>query len=475
VQAVKLLVALAATALLLGGSAEPAAAGGTLTTLPDRVNPIEHQVAGPAFAGEGVAYAVPVGRSGYSVRIQRPDGTTSSQLVKAKGGGALGQGEAVADDLAASPQVVALSHEYVICGGECRYSDWQPIESAVFGGALGGSLGFRGCGNYFFPSGVDASGSEIAYLDLCADGAVVHDPTGPGAASRVFPADLFEGGDVRIAGRYLAVDTPDTGEFTRTITVYDWQSGDVVYKVKSENGGLGLASYDIADDGTLAFSGQGERGPGTFWASPQDPTAHLVAGEPGQPRIADGKIAVSWNGVYEVFALDGTKLAATSSRDRIGGFDFDGKRVAYVAQPCVVSAVVTWDLSGAPPAMPAGKCPAARAASTKGVVDLKRRRVELSVRCPARPALGCAAEWEAELNSRPAVHTRYVDAALLPGEKRTLRLGLSRKAACRLARHPATRALIDLGSFHSYSGRAAEESRKARFKLRTTGRARDCS
>jgi hypothetical protein len=167
----------------------------------------------------------------------------------------------------------------------------------------------------------------------------VHDPTRPDSSSRVFPADLFEGGDVRIAGRYLAVDTQDTGERTRTITVYDWQTGDVIYKVKSEGGGVGLVSYDIADDGTLAFGGLGERGPEIFWASPQDPTAHPVTPGSGALRIADGKIAVRGDGVFEVFALDGTKLATTSSRDSADEFDFDGQRLTYVAQPCVVSAI----------------------------------------------------------------------------------------------------------------------------------------
>src|SRR3954449_9749547 len=95
---------------LLAASAAPAAAGGTITPLPDRVHPAEHSIAGPAFAGDAIAYAVPVGRAGFSVRVQHPDGTTSSQQLAAKGTGELGEWESVGDELAASPQVIALDH-----------------------------------------------------------------------------------------------------------------------------------------------------------------------------------------------------------------------------------------------------------------------------------------------------------------------------------------------------------------------------
>ena len=476
----RLLIALASAAAIHAAAAGAAWAGGTITTLPDPVNPIEHRVAGPAFAGEAVAYAVPVGRA-YSVRIQQPGGTTTSQLVPAKGAGPLGEWESVADRLAASPQVVALSHTYVTCGDEsgCKYQEYEPIESTVFAGALGGPLDFRGCNDSTYPSGIDASGGVIAYLDACADGAVVHDPTSPESSSRVFPAVLYGDGDVRIAGRYLAVDTrPDPREAPRLlITVYDWQTGDVVYKIA---GDYGLDSFDIQDDGTLAFHVQSWTNgddSDVYWASPEDPIPHLVAHRRNavleDVRIADGKIAVGGFRAYVVFALDGTKLASTPNRDSPGEFDFDGKRLAYTDQPCMVSAVVTWDLSGAAPTMPAGSCPAARAAGSEGAVDLKRRRVALPLRCPANPQLGCAGAWEADLDSRPPAHTKYEYPALLPGEKRTVTLRLSRRTACRLARTPATRATIDLRN--NYARRPHAERGKARFKLRTTGRARGCS
>src|SRR5689334_24857633 len=100
----RLLIILGASAALAGATTGPAAAGGSITPLHDRVNPIDHAVAGPAFAGDAIAYAVPAGRAGYSVRVQQPDGSTSSQVVAAKGGGPIGDWDSVADELAASPQ-----------------------------------------------------------------------------------------------------------------------------------------------------------------------------------------------------------------------------------------------------------------------------------------------------------------------------------------------------------------------------------
>jgi hypothetical protein len=474
----RLLAGSAVVATVLGAFAPGAWAGGTITPLRDRVDPIEHEVAGPAFAGKAVAYAVPVGR-GYSVRIQQPDGTTSTHFVAAKGAGRLGEGEEVVDELAASPRVIALSHSDVTCGDEGCKPDGEPmvIENTVFAGAIGGALEFRGCSNYYaYPLEVDASGGSIAYLDPCANGAVVHDPTGPEKSSRAFPADFYAG-EARIAGRYLAVDTRgfNLGEPSTTITVYDWQSGDVVYRIA---GNFDPGRVDIQDDGTLAMRAQtGANAYEIYRPSPQDPVMHPVTGRSApfeEVRIADDKIAVGSHGAFDVFALDGAKLATSPNRDSANsfGFDFDGERLAWVDQPCMVSAVVTWDMSGKAPTLPAGRCPAARAAGSLGVVDLKRRRAALPLRCPPKPALGCAGPWYAVLDSAPPVYTKDPYSALLPGEKRTVRLGLSRAAACRLGRTPATRATIDLTNV--YGLRPRPEHGKARFKLRYIGRALGC-
>src|SRR4051794_30891307 len=181
----RLLPALGSVAALCAIAPSTAGAGGTITPLRDRVNPIEHHVAGPAFGGAAIAYAVPVGR-GYSVRIQQPDGTTSSRFVAAKGAGPLGEYEGVVDELAASPRVIALSHDDVTCGDEGCKPDQEPvpIENVVVAGALGGPLDFRGCSKEdSYPAGIDASGGVIAYLDSCANGVVVHDPISPESSS----------------------------------------------------------------------------------------------------------------------------------------------------------------------------------------------------------------------------------------------------------------------------------------------------
>jgi hypothetical protein len=471
----RLLTGLALATAFLCVSAGPAAAGGTISVLPDRVQPGLRHVAGPAFAGESIAYAVPNGRDGFTLNVRRPDGTVTSQHLDARGGGPIGDWEFEDDALAASPERIALAESLVTCHDEsgCKYKFYDSIESNVIAGPLGGPFAFRGCSNLENPA-VDASGAAIAYFDDCAGGAVVRDPTAPPeTASRVFPSYGYE--DVRIAGPYLAVDTRDEPG-TVVITVYDWRSGDEVFHV---SGAFGLTSFDVQDDGTLVFTSQdvsdGYNSSEVFWASRAHPTPHHVtrkAALMGPIRVTDGKVAVLAAKGVKVFALDGTKLAETPGGAPFAGFDFDGRRLAYVDQPCEVAAIVVWDLSGSAPGMPPGDCPAARGGGSKGVVDLSHRNLGLPLRCPARPPLGCGGYWAAQFNTKPAAQAfgKWVD--LKPGEERTIRFRFSQKTACRLVGVRSRRATIDLGA--PYYAQRHGEAGSARFKLRSVGRARGC-
>jgi hypothetical protein len=188
--------------------------------------------------------------------------------------------------------------------------------------------------------------------------------------------------------------------------------------------------------------------------------------------VADGKVALLGPTGIEVVALDGTKLAESPGGGPFSGFDFDGRRIAYVDQPCEVAAVVVWDLSGSAPAMPPGKCPAARGGGLKGVVDLRLRRVELPLRCPPAPPLGCGGYWRPQFNTKPATHGFFKWVALKPGEKRTVGFRFSKKTACGLSRAHSKRATIDLEAY--YVQRTSHEEASASFRLRRRGRARGC-
>jgi hypothetical protein len=474
-----LLTGMALATALLGVSAARAEAGGTITPLPDRLQPNLRHVAGPAFAGDAIAYAVPDARAGFDVKVRSPAGETTSQQVYTGGGGQIDTTQVELDALAASAGTVAFAETVSSCHdlSGCKYEQFDRIDTNVFAGPLGGTLEFRGCAGLWYPEGtpnVDVSGTVIAFMNSCAGGAEVRDTAGPARTPwRIFPSI----GDVRIAGRYLAVDAgaADPTADAHTLTVYDWRTGDEVFSVVNASG---PTAFDIQEDGTLAYVDAAKGEPAELaWASPQEPGKHVVAAwrENGALRVAAGKIAVRTLTAFHVFALDGTELATTPALDdsSASGFDFDGARATWVDQPCEVSALVTWDLDGVAPTLPAGACPAGAAAAPTGLVDLKRRRVELPLRCPRDPPLGCGGAWFARLNAKPGLDTQGRFAALRPGERRTVRFGISRWKTCKLARRHATRASVIADTFTYYVERGSVRT-PARFKLRYAGRARSC-
>jgi hypothetical protein len=478
----RLLTVLALATALLCLSAGPAAAGGTITPLPDDAQPGLRQVAGPAFAGDAVAYAAPNDRNGFVVNVQNPDGSVASQHVQALAGGPLGDYDYDAEALAASPQRVVFAEALTTCHDEtgCKYDDFEALEAGVFAGVPGEPLGFRGCSSDEYPR-ADASGTAIAYYDDCAGGVVVRDPLAPPqTAWRVFPAGAY--GDVRLAGSYLAVGSfagPYVGG-AANIRVYDWHSGEVAFEVADN---VGRPSFDIQDDGTLVYTTQVASGDSSdvWWASAADPAPHLIGHHtpPAPPlRVADGRVALRGRKGFEVLALDGTKLASTPAGGgavggfEFDGFDFDGRRLTHVDQPCEAAALVTWDLAGSAPALPADKCPAARAASASGLADLRHRRVDLPLRCPADPPLGCGGYWAVRFNTKKASRSRFRVVALNPGKRRTVRFRLPYTTACRLAAARSKRATIDLSA--SSVRRSAHEHGSASFRLRSLGRARGC-
>jgi hypothetical protein len=457
---------------MLGASNAPAGAGGTITPLADHVQRGEQHVVGPVFAGTGLAYALPTGRGQFGVKLL-DGGTVSTKYVVAVAGRSLRSSEIAKEGLAASGDRVAFADSVITCGDDpsCATMNYAELESRVWSGALGQELGLQGCSAFFNPA-VDVSGPMIAYVDECAGGAVVRDPAAPpGTPWRTFPAS--KDGDVRIAGPYVAVVRDDsTTPRSRVVTVYDWQTGAEAFKVHSTS--ALPPRFDIQDDGTLVFeSSDGLNTEELSRATPQDPSPHAFAqvGTTVEIRIAQGRVAARAlsNGAIRVFDLAGTELAMSTTPDSVSTFDFDGQRVAYADQPCEVVGLVTWDLAGPPPALPAGRCPRARLVGHTGTADLKRRSIKLAIRCPAVPALGCGGLWSVDLG--PAL-AGFAHVALGPGEKRTVSFGLQPADACFLSRHRTRTVSIDLGPFSPK--RAAEPGGAVKFKLRSVGRARHC-
>ena len=469
--ALALLIALGACGLTAG----PAAAVGTLTPVDAHLVAGLHHLAGPSFAGEGVAWATPRWpRFGYKVSVAA-GGEVRSRNVFALGGNPDAP-EQINEALAASPDEVAFLVNVTRCARpDCRYAIYVPVQSALFAGPLGRPLDFRQCGGADeSEQSADLEGTTLAYFNGCTGAATVRDiAADPDVPWREYPS----AGRVRIAGHYLAVNLyPGDGDFdeaSKAIAVYDLRSGDQLYKLDQVPR---VRAFDIQDDGTVAFERMIDAadGPRTYeldWASIEEPAPHPVApvGLPGEVRITGGHIAVRDGDLFRVLDLGGTELAATPAHDAIGSFDFDGHRLAFGLQPCEVTAIATWDLKGTAPGFPAGRCPRARLIGRVGVADLGRRRARVHVRCPAMPALGCSGDWFAQFpDSGHYVH--FV--ALAPGERATLRLPLLRPNVCRLARHDGGKVTIYLGA--DSTRRRAVKLHGELIVLKTVGRARGC-
>lgn len=461
------LAALVATGIAAG----PAEAGGTLTPVPGHLVATVQQLAGPAFAGSGLAWATPAPGGGYTVTVMNAGGVRKQHVFAAGN-----SGDEIREALSASADQVAFAVSVSRCADEsaCKYMQYEQVESSVYAGPIGEPLALRGCaGPVEIEQSVDVEGTVLAAFDSCSGGAKVRDLAAPSDVPwRVYPS----AGQVRIAGHYVATSLHVGGYDAdhTTVAVYDLRSGDQVYRLDPPTGPVGV---DIQDDGTLVLerpvqgSGGGPSRYELYSATPAQPTPHPVASidNAGKVRLVSGRIAVRDGDTFRVFDLAGNQLAATPASDAIGDFDFDGSRLAFGLQPCEVAAIATWDLDGQAPALPPGRCPRARLTRHTAVADLSRRTIRLEVRCPAQPALGCSGDWYARFPNEGAY---TYEVALAPGEGRTLKFRLFKRTACRLARNASERATVHLGP--DGTRRPAAAGRYQRVRVRVTGKPRGC-
>jgi hypothetical protein len=461
---------LAVSAAACGVVAAPATAGGTLTPVDGHRIAYSQGLTGPAFAGSGLAWATPArpSRGGFTVTVASGGRLTERHVPVSSG--------LVSTALAASAEEVAFAVSVSSCADEsaCKYMQYEQIESSVFAAPLGERLEFRQCSSPpEIQPAVDLEGTLLAAVDGCAGGASVRDlAAGSDEPWRVYPS----AGRARIAGHFLAVNLHSGGydDAHTTIAVYDLRSGEQAYKLDPPAGSL---AFDVQRDGAIAFE-RAVAGPGGTLAHELDmasiaqPVARRVAAldAAGDVRIASGRVAVLDGGMFRVFDLDGAPVAATSALDAVGSFDFDGDRMAFGVQPCEVAAIATWDLEGDAPALLAGRCPWARLASRVGVADLRRRTLRVEVRCPATPALGCSGGWHARFGEDGLYSSRWV--ALDPGEATTLRVRLSKRRVCALARSHGGRATVYLAPV--YTRRPAAAGHDQPLTVRVAGKPRGC-
>ena len=341
--------------------------------------PIGPEADAPVLAGGSAIYGRYTGKA-YQLVLRRQS-LRQRRHVRVPHRARIQFGEAW---LAASPNRVALSLDVL----GCRHGDCGDRFDA-FNGVFTGRLGRRvtplahSCPRHvsfdestWSAPPVDVWGDVVAYADCdravhVVDGASV-DHGGPPAADAL-----------RVAGPYLATwRSPDE------LTVSNWRTGATLFTLDE------VSLFDIDSDGTVAFTDSGDHHPPVAWASPAEPTPHvLVRALTTRPRAAGRRIAytvIELEGMsVEVRLRNGALVAAAHDPTATRAADFDGQRLSWLTQPCQQTWLVVWEGVGTVPRPPPGQCPFPRFRPGSARVDA-RGRLSVRVDCPYAQGLGCA-------------------------------------------------------------------------------------
>lgn len=164
---------------------------------------------------------------------------------------------------------------------------------------------------------------------------VVRDLSRPGAATVQLAA---AGSEVRAAGRMIAWRAAEA------FVVYDLSVGREILRLAlSALGGRSVHAWDVQADGKLAVatSATPDAPDATkiVWAAPNDPQPKVISAD--KPfrglRLVGGRLAFERGrnpSELVVRALQGVEQVVARYPDEVGGFDFDGKRVAWARSGC---------------------------------------------------------------------------------------------------------------------------------------------
>lgn len=407
---------------------------------------------GPRLAGSSIVWGVSDRRGSLEVRRAAATGTVRSVATLPA------RGVSSHFDLEASKHRVAVSQLSQECNYDCHYSGVHTVVGRVVEGPLSGPLAhLSGCSPDSFPCeahlecylqpSIDVWEHAVAAGSTCGAPALVRDHSGgSGPTDSSLPVVYA----VRMAGRYVAwPESPPAVSGTTDLVVYDRVADHEAYRLTET-----VAAFDVQEDGKVAFT-KVEQGDGHHaaiaWASQAEPTAHVIGAATGYPeiRMAADRVAVSSavapdSRDFRVLTLAGEETAHTVTEAAIGGFDFDGSRLASASRPCADALVLAWDLTKADaPAPPRGACPAATVDQARLAIG-KDRRTAVWLRCTSRRStLGCGGKLRLLARGRqsragtPAA--RYLLASVFyhvqPGNRTRLRLRLGPAATRFLALH----------------------------------------
>jgi hypothetical protein len=400
------LAALGIAASVVLGAAAPVAAQSFVVRGTDPPTAVwDAAPPGPALAGDHVVWPETTGR--LTVRLFAADAGSRVPRLLAAVRRPPGRANAVYARADGGPSRISLRVEHGFCGERCFRDGEEPVAATALAGPL----------DDLRPLGPDASdprfqrqrapmpaGDHVAYW--ARGGATFVDPlTGERLVAGGYPAAVA--GDLLVS--YPQLDRP---------SVVEWRTGRELYAPRLERGGWPTS---IQADGRVLWRSCCDR---YRLTSPDDPAGRDVplpgARSSPPPLLAGDRIAYSTRRELVVADLAGRRIAAARSGPRTADgtpFDFDGRRLAWLAQPCALGHVAVWHLGSRPPRVAAGRC---RGALPAGRPVLRGRRLALALRCPTRARQGCAVEAWLEVHRRNGdvlAATRAVP-MLAPGELR---------------------------------------------------------
>jgi hypothetical protein len=319
--------------------------------------------AGPVLAGSSVVWAdARPGEGGFALRSASAAGgapTTVREFGAA-------EGLVLTPSLAASPERIVLSYA---TGDSSELWRSRTVLTGPPGGALTElDAGCRLGGIPDVPRVADVSAQAVAFPRCDASGrqaSFVRDHAAPVTMDEQVPAG--SPGGLRVAGRYLAWLDPGGGQLENRadVVVYDRTIRSVVYRVA--RGSMSIRDLDLQADGKVAFTFTAPGGSGVqiAWASPAEPTAHVLALPAAQShhaRIASDRIGFESGPstsrlprTVGVAGLGGsvTTLATDAESDiSRDDFDFDGSRAAWWSYDCTQAQINV--AAADAPARPAG-------------------------------------------------------------------------------------------------------------------------
>ncbi|HEX8206150.1 MAG TPA: hypothetical protein VF587_08835 [Solirubrobacteraceae bacterium] len=416
--------------------------------------PGPNHFAGPRFAGDEILWAERAGRQ-LAVVADGPGGRR--EVGRVPGFDAdTGLGRSFFLD-AADGRVALASYRDPCWYDDCKYAGSDLSRRGEFHtGLLAGPLERIETVPDEWCHGARAGGGAAAAE--CFDRFEVREADG---ARRTYRTRSTRAPLGSLAGELVALRDGD-----EALVVRRRATGEELLRVNEAAG-----SFDLGPDGTLAFvRANGE----PAWASPADPAVHPLPGGPATDVVLAGdEVALRRKeggfSRFQVVRLDGGFGSSHDASATEGGYDFDGRRIAYVRRPCTRAEVRVFDTEATPPRQEllVVGCEPPEASIRRRVA--RDRRVSVAFRCPAprRGAAGCYAGADAQLvwrdrrgrRHRSSLTSRHRPVMLEFGERTSLTFGLRPR---HLARARRGGLVLVLGV---YSGGGAPEILRARLRL----------